>query len=138
MNPIHSTPRGPGATHLPSRSHRRQPQATPPRQASHGAGHHEPLRPARLIRRAAAVLVGLTAALLAISAAAPAAFAYVLPPHPAGGTAGLPPVHTIVTGGMPGWQITLIAAAAAILAATASVLLDRARAARRHQTAPSA
>jgi hypothetical protein len=39
---------------------------------------------------------------------------------------------------MPGWQITLIAAAAAILAATAAVLLDRARAAWRHQTAPSA
>jgi hypothetical protein len=39
---------------------------------------------------------------------------------------------------MPGWQITLIAAGAAVLAAAAAVLLDRARAARRHQTAPSA
>jgi hypothetical protein len=38
---------------------------------------------------------------------------------------------------MPGWQITLIAAAV-IIAATAAVLVDRARAARRHQTAPSA
>ena len=134
MNPIHSTPRGPGATRPPSRSHRGQPHATPLRQASHGPGHHEPRRPARLIGRVAAVL---TASLLAISTAAPAAFAYVLPPHPAGGTAGLPPVHTIVTGGMPGWQIALIAAAAAVLAATAAVLLDRARAARRHQTAAS-
>ena len=84
----------------------------------------------------AAILAGLTASLLAISTAAPAAFAYVLPPHPAGGNAGLPSVHTTVTGGMPGWQIILIAAAA-ILAATAAVLPDRARAARRHQTAPS-
>ena len=138
MNPIHSARRGPGTTRLPKRSHRGQPQATPPRQASHGGGHHEPLRPTHLIRRAAAILAGLTASLLAISTAAPAALAYILPPHPAGGTAGLPPAQTIVTGGMPGWQITLIAAAAAILAATAAVLLDRARAAWRHQIAPSA
>jgi hypothetical protein len=33
-------------------------------------------------------------------------------------------VHTIVAGGMPGWQIALIAAAAALAAAVA-VLLDR-------------
>jgi hypothetical protein len=48
--------------------------------------------------------------------------------------AGYPPishVHTVVTGGMPGWQITLIAIGAALLAATVAVLLDRARAARR-------
>jgi hypothetical protein len=32
---------------------------------------------------------------------------------------------------MPGWQITLIALGAALVAATAAVLLDRARAARR-------
>jgi hypothetical protein len=39
---------------------------------------------------------------------------------------------------MPGGQIALIATAAAILAATAAVILDRASAARRHQAAPSA
>jgi hypothetical protein len=44
------------------------------------------------------------------------------------------PIHTIVTGGMPGWQITLIAAVAALLAATLAVLLDRARTARQHPT----
>jgi hypothetical protein len=49
-----------------------------------------------------------------------------------------PAIHTVVTGGMPGWQITLIAAGAALLAATLAVLLDRARAARRHVTAPTA
>ena len=32
---------------------------------------------------------------------------------------------------MPGWQITLIAVAAALLAATVAVLADRARAGRR-------
>ena len=97
-----------------------------------------PIHPAHLTRRVAIILTGLTGSLLAISTGAPAAFAYVLPPHPAGRTAGLPPAQTIVTGGMPGWQITLITAASAILAATAAVFLDRARTARRHQTAPSA
>jgi hypothetical protein len=36
---------------------------------------------------------------------------------------------------MPGWQITLIALGAAVVAATAAVLLDRARAARRAASA---
>jgi hypothetical protein len=43
-------------------------------------------------------------------------------------------VHTI-SYGMPGWQITLIAIGAALAAAVVAVLLDRARAARRHRTA---
>jgi len=37
---------------------------------------------------------------------------------------------TVVAGGMPGWQITLIAVGAALLAATAAVYLDRAHRAR--------
>jgi hypothetical protein len=40
-------------------------------------------------------------------------------------------VHTIVAGGMPGWQIALIVVAAALLAATVAVLADRARTGRR-------
>ena len=58
-------------------------------------------------------------------------------PPESGGTAGAPvppppvQVHTIVAGGMPGWQIALIAAGAALAAATIAVLLDRARATRR-------
>ena len=46
-------------------------------------------------------------------------------------------IHTVTVGGMPGWQITLIAAGAAVLAALLAVTADRVRAARRHQTAPS-
>jgi hypothetical protein len=34
-------------------------------------------------------------------------------------------IHTVVTGGMPGWQITLIAAGAALVAAVLAVLIDR-------------
>ena len=45
-------------------------------------------------------------------------------------------VHTVVVGGTPGWQIALIAAGAALLAAVIAVLLDRARAAR-HTTVPT-
>jgi hypothetical protein len=50
----------------------------------------------------------------------------------------LPQVHTVVIGGTPGWQIALIAAGAALLAAILAVSLDRARAARRQVSAPSA
>jgi hypothetical protein len=90
--------------------------------------------------RLASILAGLAGALLAFTAASPAAFAEnVPPPGGYGGTVQPPPqVHTIVTGGMPGWQITLIAVAAAVIAATVAVILDRASAARRHLTAPTA
>ena len=40
-------------------------------------------------------------------------------------------VRTVVVGGMPGWQIALIAIVAALVAAVVAVLLDRARSARR-------
>jgi ABC-type cobalamin transport system permease subunit len=96
----------------------------------------------RRIRRLASVLAGV---LLASAAAVPAAFAVTNPiPDPSGyvgdpyiGTAPVAPVpaatvRVISTGGMPGWQITLIAVGAALLAATVAVLLDRARAAGRN------
>ena len=44
-----------------------------------------------------------------------------------------PPVHTVTVGGMPGWQITLIAVGAALLGAAITVLLDRMWTARRSQ-----
>ena len=93
----------------------------------------------RRIRRIAGVLAGLACAWLGLAAAAPAAFAMVPVPGPsAGGSAGVAPApavpavtHIVVTGGMPGWQIALIAIGTALLAATAAVLADRAWAARR-------
>jgi hypothetical protein len=42
-----------------------------------------------------------------------------------------PAVHTVVVGGMPGWQIALIAAGAAVLAAALAVVVDRLLSARR-------
>jgi hypothetical protein len=93
----------------------------------------------RGISRPAAILGGLGGALLACSAASPAALASRTPPFGGLIERGPAPVpeHVIIVGGMPGWQITLIAAVAAVLTATAAVILDRARAARRQQTTPS-
>jgi hypothetical protein len=48
------------------------------------------------------------------------------------------PGHTVVIGGMPGWQITLIAAGAALLAAALTVTVYRIRAARRRVPANAA
>ena len=82
-----------------------------------------------------------------MATAGPALAAPTPLPHPATGVpepypgANLPPaqvppaIHTVtrtvLVGGMPGWQIALIAVGAALLAATVAVLTDRARAARR-------
>ena len=90
------------------------------------------------IRRAAGILAGLAGALLAFTAASPAALAIRVPPPGDYGPVQPPPqVQTIVTGGMPGWQVTLIAVAAAVIAATVAVIVDRAWAARRHLPAPT-
>jgi len=99
------------------------------------------------IRRLAILLAGLTAAMLGSVASATAAFAWPDPPGEPGGVYPLLPrspigthiaTHTVVTGGMPGWQITLIAVGAAVLAAAITVVLDRIWAARRHVTANAA
>ena len=109
------------------------------------------------IRRLTAALTGLVSALLALTTAAPAALASgpgpppireKHPPPPYGhwtepvmgpNRAGYPPishVRTVVIGGMPGWQIALIAIGAALLAATVAVLLDRARTAAKQSRWP--
>jgi hypothetical protein len=85
----------------------------------------------RRIRRIAGALAGL-ACCLGLALAAPAAFARPLPPFDVSGavTTPAPPlvqVHTVVLGGMAGWQIVLIAVGAALVAAAIAVLLDRAR-----------
>jgi hypothetical protein len=97
------------------------------------------MNPIRTIGRLSVMLAGLPAAALALAAAAPAAFATLAPPDPGqSGVVSPPAIHIAVGGGMPGWQITLIAAAAALLAATGAVLLDRARTARRRTAASPA
>ena len=101
------------------------------------------------IHRSIRVLAGLFAGVaVALASGAPAALATPTPPpDPLPRFLPCPPtcangLHTVtpshihaVTGGMPGWQITLIAIGAALLAAATTLLLDRAWKARRHATA---
>ena len=105
--------------------------------------------PARRLRRLAAAAAAVIGSLLAVAAVIPAASAAVPTPTPTpipsaywaqlaqlwrlGPVRVVPAttVRVISTGGMAGWQITLIAAGAAVAAAVAAVVLDRGRAARR-------
>jgi uncharacterized membrane protein YedE/YeeE len=84
------------------------------------------------IRRLAGLLAGLAGLAGVLLASAPAAFAKPLPPPDCcASDAATGSVTFITGGGMLGWQITLIAVGAALLAAAVAVLLDRAWAARR-------
>jgi hypothetical protein len=80
------------------------------------------------------VVAALGGTLLSLAVAAPgtlAAPATFPPPDPQTAPGQESVTNTIVVGGMPGWQIALIAAGAALVASIAAVLLDRAWAARR-------
>ena len=105
------------------------------------------------IRRICHCLAGLArrAGALAAPAAAVPAVAATTPPLPPGWNYRPPmpieyifgpmvkvPGRTVVIGGMPGWQIALIAAAAALLAAVLAVIADRAWEERQHQMADAA
>jgi hypothetical protein len=94
----------------------------------------------RRIHRLVGLLAATAASLLIIAAASPAMAATTsVPPYgPSVSPAQVPPpLHAVTAGGMPGWQITLIAAGAAVLAAILAVAAYRARASRRHIAAPS-
>ena len=87
------------------------------------------------LRRVIAALAVVTCGLLGWTGAVPAASARVVPipdgpyrPDPSTAPGGT--VQVITAGGMPGWQIVLIAVTAALVAAAAAVFLDRARASR--------
>jgi hypothetical protein len=81
------------------------------------------------LRRLAAALAAVICAVLASAAIVPAASASI-PIPPGGPDVPAPPV-LVISGGMAGWLITLIAVGAALVAATVAVRLDRARDARR-------
>jgi hypothetical protein len=88
------------------------------------------------IGRRIALLAGLVTALVAGAGALPA-FAHTFPSGPGGlAPASTAPTPVYAVGGMPGWQIVLIAGGAAVVAAVVAVLVDRARAARRRVAAP--
>jgi hypothetical protein len=88
----------------------------------------------RRILAAVATLAGTVAAL----ATASAAYAS-LPPHGGSGGGGAPTtVPVIAAGGMPGWQITLIAVGAALVAGAVAILADRSWTARKAHAAATA
>ena len=93
-------------------------------------------------QQAAAALAAVTCALLASASIVPAASAHELVRDPPGGAPLAPvpaPAAPVVTvGGMPGWQISLIAVGAALVAAIAAVFLDRVLAARRSASSTTA
>jgi hypothetical protein len=91
------------------------------------------MRTIRGLSRLLVVLAGLGAIALGFARSASASTSVI----PVGGSSGSPVpapatvIHTVVVGGMPGWQIALIAVATALVAAVAAVLADRTRATRR-------
>jgi hypothetical protein len=74
------------------------------------------------LRRLASVVAAATCGLLASAAVVPAAFAMNVP---GGGQARPADAVRVIAGGMAGWQITMIALGAALVAAAATLLLDR-------------
>jgi len=101
----------------------------PPRQGTHPP---EARKPRKRQRRLAGALAAVTCALLASGVlGSGAAFAVTEPPPTGGGPASPTTVHVITGGGTAGWQIAMISLGAALFAAVATFLADRAIAARR-------
>ena len=93
------------------------------------------------IRRVSALLTVLALSCLGLTATGAAAFARIMPPQGSGAGAtpdAVPAVtRVVVAGGMPGWQIALIAVGAAVAAAALALLADRAWAAHRTIARPA-
>src|SRR5690242_3828205 len=81
------------------------------------------------LRRADLFLAGIVVTCLSLGGVLPAAASTVVRDPPGGAplTPMAPAVRTVVVGGMPGWQVALIALAAALVAAALAVLADRTR-----------
>ena len=92
-----------------------------------------------IIKRQSRLGVVLTTlGVIALTLVGRASAASAMVPRSGGGAEGNghipitpPAVHTVVVGGMPGWQIATIAIVAALVAAVAAVLVDRSRSVRR-------
>jgi len=91
---------------------------------------HRGVRVAKQLRRSISVVTTLVVAAVGLIAAAPSAFAMHLPPPSEAGSA--PTTTTaVVHSGMLGWQITLIAVGAAVVAALATAFILRTGSGRR-------
>ena len=100
------------------------------------------MRTIKSLSRLGVVLAGL--AVVAVSLASSASASTTMIPAGDGGgatatdTGPVTVVHTVVVGGMPGWQIALIAVVAALVTAFAAIVIERTRAARRRPVRPVA
>ena len=99
------------------------------------------MRTIKSLSRLGVVLASLAVVAVGFASGASASTAMI----PGGGGGGSAPdpgpvtvVHTVVVGGMPGWQITLIAVVAGLVTACAAVLVERTRIARRRPVRPAA
>src|SRR5437870_10461375 len=90
---------------------------------------------AALLRRIIAAVAAATGGLLAWTAIVPAASAAIIP-IPVDGPYGPAAAPLVYIGGMPGWQIALIASASATVAATAAGPLACPWAGRRSASTP--
>ena len=86
----------------------------------------------RRIPHLARFLAAFACALLGLAVSAPAAFGLKIPAP--GGTSGVGATgpsplftRTVVSTGMPGWQVALIVAIVAVLAAAIAIAIDRVR-----------
>ena len=100
------------------------------------------MRTIKSLSRLGVVLASL--AVVAVGLASGASASTTMIPLGGGGGGAAPDanpvtvVHTVVVGGMPGWQIALIAVMAALVTAFAAVLVERTRVARRRPVRPLA
>ena len=100
------------------------------------------MRTIKSLSRLGAVLASL--AVVAVSLASSASASTTMIPVGGSGdatatdTGPVTVVRTVVVGGMPGWQIALIAVVAALVTAFAAVLAERTRTARRRPVRPLA
>ena len=98
------------------------------------------MRTIKSLSRLGVVLASLAVVAVSLASGASASTTMI----PLGGGGGAPDanpvtvVHTVVVGGMPGWQIALIAVMAALVTAFAAVLVERTRAVRRRPVRPLA
>jgi hypothetical protein len=95
------------------------------------------------LSRLGAVLASLAIIAVSLASSASASTSMFPQPNSDGGTGPVTPapvteVHTVIVGGMPGWQIALIAVVAALVTAIAAVLVERSRTARRRPVRPLA
>jgi hypothetical protein len=99
------------------------------------------MRTIKSLSRLGVVLASLALVAVGFASGASASTAMI----PGGGGGGVAPdpapvtvVHTVIVGGMPGWQIALIAVVAALVTAGAAVLAERTRSTRRRPVRPAA